>query len=119
AAGEDSDASHALDSVYSNPTTLELVSSTTSTFKENNLSSFKKYLDDPSTEIDPYVVANGIVYSYDVTFDLFTYDDEDTFINTEGSTFEEEESQDMPSFQIPECPLMPSESNVSELIPGE
>ena len=118
AAGEDSDASHDLDSVYSNPTTLELVSSTTSTFKENNLTSFKKYLDDPSNEIDPYVGANGIVYSYDVNFDLFTYDDEDTFINTDGSTFEEEESQDMPGFQIPESPLMPSESNVSELIPG-
>src|SRR5699024_1014881 len=105
-------------SVYSNPTTLELVSSTTSTFKENNLTSFKKYLDDPSNEIDPYVGANGIVYSYDVNFDLFTYDDEDTFINTDGSTFEEEESQDMPGFQIPESPLMPSESNISELIPG-
>src|SRR5699024_6326494 len=119
AAGEDSDLGHDLDSVYSDSTTLELVSSTTSTFKENNLTSFKKYLDDPSNEIDPYVGANGIVYSYDVNFDLFTYDDEDTFINTDGSTFEEEESQDMPGFQIPESPLMPSESNVSELIPGE
>src|SRR5699024_4691232 len=99
-------------------TTLELISSTSSTFKENNLISFKKYLEDPSNEIEPYVGANGIVYSYAVNFDLFTYDEEETFINTDGSTFTEEESQEMSGFQMPPSPMMSSESNVSELIPG-
>src|SRR5699024_943774 len=99
-------------------TTLELISSTSSTFRENNLTSFKKYLDDSSNEISPYIGKNGIVYSYAVNFDLFTYDEDDTFINTDGSTFSEDESQDMPGFQMPDSPLMTSESNVSELIPG-
>lgn len=118
ASSEESDVDHDLDGIYSNTTTLELISSTSSTFKENNLTSFKKYLEDPSNEIEPYVGANGIVYSYAVNFDLFTYDEEETFINTDGSTFTEEESQEMSGFQMPPSPMMSSESNVSELIPG-
>src|SRR5690625_2078723 len=114
----DRSADRDLDGVYSNAMTLELISSTTSTFEDNNLTSFKEYLDDPSNEIEPYVGANGIVYSYDVKFDLFTYDEEDTLINTDGSTFREDESQGMPSMEMPESPFMPSRSNVSELIPG-
>src|SRR5699024_4386898 len=117
ASSEESDVDHDLDGNYSNTTTRELISSTSSTFKENNLTSFKKYLEDPSNEIEPYVGANGIVYSYAVNFDLFTYDEEETFINTDGSTFTKEDTQDIPDFQM-ESPFMPSESNISELIPG-
>src|SRR5690625_107462 len=118
AMSEEESADRDLDGVYSNAMTLELISSTTSTFEENNLTSFKEYLDDPSNVIEPYVGVNGIVYSYDVKFDLFTYDEEDTLINTDGSTFREDESQGMPSMEMPESPFMPSRSNVSELIPG-
>ena len=118
ATAEEESADRDLDGVYSNAMTLELISSTTSTFEENNLTSFKEYLDDPSNVIEPYVGANGIVYSYDVKFDFFTYDEEDTLINTDGSTFREDESQGMPSMEMPESPFMPSRSNVSELIPG-
>lgn len=117
ASPEETDLDHDLDSIYSNTTTLEMLSSTSSTFRENNLTSFKKYLDDSSNEISPYIGKNGIVYSYDVNFDLFTYDEEETFINTDGSTFSKEDTQDIPDFQM-ESPFMPSESNISELIPG-
>lgn len=117
ASPEETNLDHDLDSIYSNTTTLELLSSTSSTFRENNLTSFKKYLDDSSNEISPYIGKNGIVYSYDVNFDLFTYDEEETFINTDGSTFSKEDTQDIPDFQM-ESPFMPSESNISELIPG-
>lgn len=106
------------DAVYSNATTLELISSTTSTFKENNLTSFKKYLDDPSNEISPYVGTNGVVYSYAVNFDLFAYDEEDTLVNTDGSTFSGREAPGMPGFQMPSSALVPTESSASELIPG-
>lgn len=116
-AEEESD-NEELDAVYSNTTSLELISSTTSTFRENNLTSFKEYLDDPSNEIEPYVGTNGIVYSYAVNFDLFTYDKDETFINTDGSTFTDDESPGMAGFQPPVNPMMPSESKVSELIPG-
>src|SRR5690625_2202131 len=118
AMSEEESADRDLDGVYSNAMTLELISSTTSTFEENNLTSFKEYLDDPSNVIEPYVGVNGIVYSYDVKFDLFTYDEEDTLINTDGSTFTEDEAQGMANMQMPESPFMPSRSNVSELIPG-
>lgn len=117
ASPEETDLDHDLDSIYSNTTTLEMLSSTSSTFRENNLTSFKKYLDDSSNEISPYIGKNGIVYSYDVNFDLFTYDEEETFINTDGSTFSKEDTKDIPDFQM-ESPFMPSESNISELIPG-
>lgn len=107
-----------LDAVYSNTSSLELISSTTSTLRENNLTSFKEYLDSPDNEIEPYVGANGIVYSYAVNFDLFTYDEEDTFINTDGSSFSVDDTDGVAGFQTPSSPLIPTESNVSELIPG-
>ncbi len=115
---EEETAHEDLDAVYSNTTSLELMSSATSTFSENNLTSFKEYLEDPSNKIDPYVGENGVVYSYALNFDLFAYDDEGTFINTDGSTFTDEDSRDMTGFQPPVNPMMSSESKVSELLSG-
>ena len=107
-----------LGAVYSNPLSLEMISSTTSTLRENNLTSFKEYLDNPDNEIQPYVGSNGIVYSYGVNFDLFAYDEEETLVNTDGSTFTKDNSTGIAGFQPPVSPLMPTTSNVSELIPG-
>ena len=107
-----------LDAIYSNTLSLEMLSSTASSFRENNLTSFKEYLDDSSNEISPFVGANGIVYSYAVNFDLFSYDEEETLVNTDGSTFRNEESTGMPGFQAPSTAMMPPTNNVSELIPG-
>lgn len=55
---------------------------------ENNLTEFKKYLDDEESEIHEYIGENGIVYSYDVNFDVYTYDTEDVLINTDGVVIE-------------------------------
>ena len=95
-----------------------MISSTTSTLRENNLTTFKEYLDNPDNGIEPYVGANGIVYSYAVNFDLFTYDEEDTFINTDGSTFEIDTASGIGGFQAPSSPLVPTRTNTSELMPG-
>ncbi len=78
--------SHELDGVYSNGTELEMVSSFTASITENNLTEFKKYLDDPESEIWQYVGENGVVYSYSTKFDVYTYDPENTLVNTDGST---------------------------------
>lgn len=86
--------SHELDAVYSNGMQLEMASSFTSSFKENNLTDFKKYLDDEDSEIHKYVGSNGIVYSYDVRFSAFNYDSEGTLVNTDGSTLEDKSSSD-------------------------
>lgn len=83
---EDSGEKHELDGVYSNVKTLNMVSSLTSSVTENNLTAFKKYLDDPESEIHKYIGENGIIYSYDTKFSVFAYDTEGTLVNTDGST---------------------------------
>ncbi|NLK42869.1 MAG: ABC transporter ATP-binding protein/permease [Tissierellia bacterium] len=63
---------HDLDAVYSNSHSLEMVSQFTTSITENNLTEFKKYLDNPESEIHQYLGENGIFYSYDVPFSIFT-----------------------------------------------
>ena len=58
----------------------------TSSFTENNLTAFKKYLDNPESEINKYVGENGIIYSYATKFDVYTKDPDGTLVNTNGST---------------------------------
>ena len=74
-------ATHPLDKVYMNGADLELISSITSSVAENNLTAFKKYLDDKNSPIHAYVGSNGIVYSYDAQFGLYTYDPDGTLVN--------------------------------------
>lgn len=53
--------------------------------KKNNLSAFKKYLDDHKEEVNKYVNETGIVYSYNINFDLFTEDGSGRIINMNES----------------------------------
>lgn len=85
---ESADVAHGLDHVYANSTDLEMASSVTTSIKENNLTAFKKYLDNPNSEIHNYLGDNGIIYSYDVAFDAFAYDPEGVLVNTDGSSLE-------------------------------
>ncbi len=84
--GHGSSELNAPDGVYSNPTALEMMSAMTGSVTKNNLTAFKQYLDDPNSPIAPFIGENGIVYSYDTAFSVFTYDPEDALINTDGST---------------------------------
>lgn len=79
---------HDLDGVYANSSQLARINKTMTRIKENNLTAFKQYLDDPNSEIRQYFGVNGIVYSYDVRFDVYAYDPEGELINTDGSSFE-------------------------------
>lgn len=83
---DDTQVNHELDGVYSNGRDIEMASSITTSFTKNNLTEFKKYLDNSDSEINKYIRENGIVYSYNTKFDVFTYDSEGTFVNTDGST---------------------------------
>lgn len=78
---------HELDGVYSNPIDLEMASKSTASIKKNNLSPLKEYLDDENNEIHQYIGENGIVYTYDVSFDTYTYDPEGELINSGGGDF--------------------------------
>ena len=75
--------SHGMNSVWSDNTWLEMRSGMSSSITENNLTRFKAYLDDPSSPIRPYLGENGVVYSYDTAFNVYTYDAGGAFINTD------------------------------------
>lgn len=53
---------------------LETSEAFTSSITENNLTKFKQYLDDPESEIKQYIGENGIIYNYNIKFDVFSHD---------------------------------------------
>ena len=91
--GIDEEVSHKLDGIYSNGSSLEVASTLTTSITENNLTEFKKYLDDPDSEINQYIGENGVVYSYNTQFGVYTYDENDTFVNTDGSTLDDSKAE--------------------------
>lgn len=116
---------HARDGVYVNNRNIENASNMLTSFKQNNLTAFKKYLDDPNSEIHQYVGENGIVYSYDVSFDVFTHDPDGKLINTDGSTVSKATGQigvggvgQMSNMQSNMSSMMGAPGNLTELIPG-
>ncbi|MBE6917749.1 MAG: ABC transporter ATP-binding protein/permease [Ruminococcaceae bacterium] len=85
ALGLNSEVSHPLDKVYMNGMDLEMFSTVTSSITENNLTAFKAYLDDPNSPIHQYIGENGIVYTYDVDFGLYTHDPEGELVRADSS----------------------------------
>jgi len=115
---------HDLDAVYSNSKDLDLAQSAVTSLKRNNLTEFKKYLDDPNSPIHQYIGENGIVYSYNIRFDVYAYDPEGELINTDGSTFNAASSLYKMSNMGMESMNMSSSmksytSNYKELLPGK
>ena len=118
-ASQGGEAGHDLDGVYANNTDMELISTMTTSITENNLTDFKSYLDDPDSEIHQYLGENGIVYSYDTQFDVYTYDPEEELINTDGSTFSDE-AEETPAMMQRMNEMMGTENSYfDELLPGQ
>lgn len=122
----DEEANHKLDGVYSNGISLEMASNITTSITENNLTEFKKYLDNSDSEINQYIGKNGVVYSYNTQFGVYTYDENDTLVNTDGSTLDDENSaltsnmmNNMGSMGSMNSMMGFSSSNFEELIPGQ
>ncbi len=67
---------------------LELSETIFSSVTENDLTSFKKYIDDENSEIHNYIGENGVVYTYDVNFSVFSYDEDKKIINSNADTQE-------------------------------
>ena len=84
---------HSMNAVYSDNSQLEAVSKMSMSFTKNNLTDFKKYLDDPKSEIHKYIGDNGIVYSYATKFDIYSYDENKTLVNADGSTLKDKKDQ--------------------------
>ena len=98
---------------------MELISTMTTSITKNNLTDFKSYLDDPDSEIHQYLGENGIVYSYDTQFDVYTYDPEEELINTDGSTFSDE-AEETPAMMQRMNQMMGTENSYfDELLPGQ
>ncbi|MDY3286487.1 MAG: ABC transporter ATP-binding protein/permease [Eubacteriales bacterium] len=61
------------DGVHADNRELKASSTLNSSSTENDLTAFKQYLDDPDSEIRQYLGENGVVYSYNVSFDVYSY----------------------------------------------
>lgn len=77
---------HPDDGVYADYSDVESSESIAASVIENNLTDFKKYLDDPSSEIQQYLGENGVVYTYAVKFNVYSYDSEGGLVNTNADT---------------------------------
>ncbi len=117
---------HKLNGIYSNGKTLEMASNVTTSISKNNLTEFKKYLDNKNSKINQYVGENGIVYSYDTNFSVYTYDEDDTLVNTDGSTLTKDNEQlSMINSAVMNGPgnfsanMGGKTNNFDELIPGQ
>ncbi|MBQ7740349.1 MAG: ABC transporter ATP-binding protein/permease [Eubacterium sp.] len=73
--------------VYSNTAMVQQASAMSGSMKQNSVEKFKKYLDAPNSEIKPYLGKSGVVYSYNAGFDIFAYDTDGVLLNTDGTTF--------------------------------
>ena len=61
------------DGVYADYSDIESSEAIASSVIENNLTAFKQYLDDPDSEIQQYLGENGVVYTYNVNFEVYSY----------------------------------------------
>lgn len=75
-----------LSGIYADYSELETSEMMTSSIVENNLTEFKKYVDDPDSDIREYLGENGVVYAYDVNFSVYSYDDDGTLIDSNADT---------------------------------
>ncbi len=113
------DSGHALDGVYLNGGEIEMVSAMTNSIKENNLTTFKKYLDKPESPIHDYIGEHGVHYSYATKFHVYTHDPEGTLVNTDGSTLDNGAFSGAVENTMAMSSMMNmSNNNFEELIPG-
>lgn len=105
---------HALDGVYADDSSFTQASTLTSSIAENNLTAFKRYLDDPDSEIQQYVGSNGIHYSYDVKFSVISRDPNGTLVNADGVDFGDDTGS-MSSMMATKSGSMSSMSDVTAM----
>ena len=66
--------------VYADYSAIESSEEMASNIKENNLTAFKEYLDNPESEIHQYLGENGVVYSYGSHFGIYSYDADENLV---------------------------------------
>lgn len=83
ARGENEDDTTDRTGVYADYAAIENSEKITSSIVENNLTEFKNYLDDPDGEIQQYLGENGIIYTYDVNFSVYSHDDDGNLVDSD------------------------------------
>lgn len=78
--------------VYADYSDLKAESEMSKGVVKNNLTEFKKYLDDPNSEINAYLGENGIVYTYDVSFSVYSHDSDGRLVDSNSDPDGKEES---------------------------
>ncbi len=74
------------DGVFADYSEMEVSEKMSSSIVENNLTEFKKYLDNPESEIREYIGENGIVYTYDVDFSVYSKDSNGKLSDTDKNS---------------------------------
>ena len=120
----DNEIGHGLDAVYSNEASMERTASMSMSIKKNNLTQFKKYLEDETSPILQYIGENGIVYSYDTKFSVYAHDPDGTLVNTDGSSLQggKNGSSALGGMDIMSSMMGTSStgnSNFEEILPGQ
>ena len=110
-----SDKTNTTNKVMTNNMILERRSELQTSYSENNLTPFKKYIEDNKDKLENEIGGNFITYSYDTNFDIFTKDPNGQLINTDGSDFEEQQDNFMQNLLKPQG----SNKNFSEIISDE
>ena len=70
--------------VYADYTELEQSEKLSASIVENNLTEFKKYLDSSDSDIRQYLGENGIIYTYDVNFRVYSHDADGKLIDSDS-----------------------------------
>lgn len=84
---DNSESKVSTDNIQADFSDIEATESMSANIVENNLTKFKNYLES-DTEIQQYLGENGIVYSYDVSFDVYSYNADQVLVNTNADVDE-------------------------------
>ena len=74
----------AADGVHADYSFLEQSEAMADRIVENNLTALKRYLEDPDSEIRPYLGENGVVYRYDVGFFAYSHDAQGALVRSDA-----------------------------------
>ena len=89
------------DGVYGDPELMPPMEAVASKLVENNLYEFKKYIDEPDSEINQYIGRNGVKYGYNTAFQVYAHDTEGRLINTDTDPAESSDSNSIFGGKIP------------------
>ena len=76
------------DLLYTDYSKVGEVDAGSASVTQNDLTSFKNYLENPDSEIQQYIGENGIIYSYDVNFDIYSYDADGIVVSSNADVSE-------------------------------